>query len=134
MRVYLDPSLLTVGSTGPNGPLAPGVEEAIANLAEAGHEVVVLGSVPAGVHEARPAATIPDRGADGGSADGGWSADGWLVTTDRAACESRRRRGLRTVLVGPHEADPTLPTVRCDELARDLHGAVLVILAAEAMG
>ena len=96
----------------------------LTHLADAGHELVLLGE--------------PDHPALG---SGPWSgrADelpeahprgAWFVTADPATCGDRQA-GLRTLLIGPRPDGPR-PT-RCDQTARDLRDAVLEILAADAM-
>jgi hypothetical protein len=124
-RVFLDPGLLlTGGAAVGTRRLSPGAADALAVLADAGHEVVVIGDLPAELASRRAIRTaVAPSG-----------RTGWLVTGDRRDCERTRRRGLRTILVGPHlESDPR-PTERCDREARDLPAAALVILATEAMG
>lgn len=124
-RIYLDPRLLVTGGAAVGTRrLAPGVEEAIANLVDAGHEVLVLGDLPAEL-AGLPTMRRTERVA---------GPAGWLITSDRRDCERTRRRGLRTILVGPHAPVDLHPTERCDHEARDLAAAALVVLATEAMG
>ena len=102
----------------------PGAAERLLHLADAGHELVLVGAddrpsggtVPwAGHHPALPGE--PPRGS-------------WFVTADPATCLDFQA-GLRTVLVGPRD-EGQRPT-RCDTTARDLREAVLEILASDAM-
>ena len=111
--IYFDGSSLT----------EPGSAERLAYLAEAGHELVLVGPADdpaAGLATwAGHLTAVPDEPA-GGS---------WFVTADPETCGDRRS-GLRTMLVGPRtDQRPT----RCDGSARDLREAVLGILAADAM-
>jgi hypothetical protein len=112
--IYVDDSAL----------LEPGAADRLRHLAEAGHELVLVGL------EARPPggtqpwagyqAALPDEPARGS----------WFVTADPTTCLDYRA-GLRTILVGPR-AEAQRPT-RCDTTARDLREAVLEILASDAM-
>ena len=123
-RVFIEPGVLLQDATAERRQwVSPGIEGAIENLTEAGHDVVVLGELPAGLIERCSVA----------SAAGPIGPPGWLVTGERRDCGRSRRRGLRTILVGPSDGLEH-PTERCDLEARDLSAAALIILAAEAMG
>lgn len=104
--------------------LESGASERLLHLAEAGHELVLVGA-----DDHSPRGTVP------------WSAHlpslpsapargSWFVTADPATCLDFQA-GLRTVLVGPRD-EGQRPT-RCDMTARDLREAVLEILASDAM-
>lgn len=148
--VYIDRRLLSVqgGDEDPHTP--PAVPEALAHLAEAGLEVMVVDGLPD--FDDSGARTGDDPGAGGMGSDHGTAGarsgngrrssdgqspteavDGWLLTPDRTLCSAARRQGLRTMLVGPR-SEAHRPTERCDEEARDLGAATLGILAADAMG
>ena len=114
----------------PGARLAPRAVKALSYVAEAGHDLVLLGEGPelrlVGeslgplVHASRP--TLPD------------DALGWLVTSDPALCAgSALRVGLRTVLVGVATGDVGLARRTWDTEARDLLAAALVILGEDAM-
>jgi hypothetical protein len=111
-RVFIDRRLLSVDTSDGGRAALPGASDALAYLTDAGFDVRVVD---------RPPAWERSRGA------------AWLLTPDRADCRSARRRGCRTILVGPHTIT-TRPTERCDDEARDLSAAALALLATEAMG
>jgi hypothetical protein len=118
-RIYVDRRLLTVRSANGWTHDVPGAAEALAHLADAGHEVEVVDGVPE-IGGLKPGAEPA-------------SADTWLLTSDRSDCRIARHHGLRTMLVGPHTVTRR-PTERCDEEVRDLTVAALGILAVDAMG
>lgn len=129
-RVYVDPELLVLAGLGAPGEEpahpAPDAPEALRHLADAGHELIVLG--PPRV-EGGPGG-LPVR----------WQArlgsgrlSGWYLTADVHRCARARRSGLRTIQVGPTVASTMAPE-RCDLEARDLTAAALEILATDAMG
>ncbi len=129
-RVYVDHELLTIAtpqaSEGGSAPPAPDAPEALRHLAEAGHELVVVGPTPV------------ELGDDGPMVR--WQANlgrgrlsGWYLTGDVHRCSTARRTGLRTILVGP-PVPSTMSPERCDREARDLTTAALEILATDVMG
>jgi hypothetical protein len=133
MRVYLDPTAVTIegwdeGREEPPSVPVPGVEDAIRRLAEARYQIVAMSPLPDAVRERLgidvPVATAVPPDGDGHS---------WLITADPSACQEMRRRGIRTILVGPRRAPTPGPLVRCDLEARDLASAVIEIMANEAM-
>jgi len=140
-RVYIESSLLVLEGPGPEGRMsrpdasrpAPGALDAITNLGDAGHDVVVLLS-GAGRSPGRPQSLPPGLADLPSETDGPGvpSSGGWLVTTDLRRCE-HRPPGVRSILVGPRRPPGPRPTAHCDLEARDLGAAVLEILAREAM-
>jgi hypothetical protein len=131
IHVYVDPGVVALEperSDASGDPVTvPGAPEALGYLADALHEVVLLGYAEVPRIEGLPAdirveAELPSH-PDAGS---------WLITDDPDGC-GRRAPGLRTILVGPRRAPTNRPTVRCDVEARDLGAAVMEILAREAM-
>jgi hypothetical protein len=127
-RVYLDPAVLNV-RTGTGRDAASGVSseaaEALENLAETGHELILLTTAPValpdGFPRLRQAARIDPE-----------PSSSWYLTTDPESC-GHRRPGLRTMLVGPGPATRRATIQRCDIHTRDLHAAAIEILAREAM-
>jgi hypothetical protein len=127
-RVYLDPAVLFV-RTGPGQFVPSGVSsdaaEALANLAETGHELILLTNAPVtlpdGFPQLRQASRIDPA-----------PATSWYLTTDPESC-GHRRAGLHTMLVGPAPATRHATIQRCDIHTRDLHAAAIEILAREAM-
>lgn len=123
-RVQLRPRLLVpLGATpgigrGYGADAAADVRRALAELRDAGFEVIVTaGPVPA-----RPADPIAEA-----------APSTWLVTDDPRDCAAHRS-GLVTILVAPGGVGPGPGEVRrCDRRVRNLRGAVLEILAGEAM-
>jgi hypothetical protein len=127
-RVYLDPGVLLVrpdAAEVADPPLASDAAEALRTLADTGHELVLVGSqqvhLPDGFPRIRAAVAIDPS-----------PATAWYLTSDPELC-GRRRPGLRTVLVGPGPATHRTAIQRCDIQTRDLHAAVIEILAREAM-
>jgi hypothetical protein len=128
-RVYVDHELLVVtgvgGSTEGSPPPAPDAPDALRHLADAGHELVVLGPSPVELGEGPPVRWQASLG--------NGRVSGWYLTADVHRCASARQRGLRTVLVGPPVPTAMAPE-RCDREARDLTTAALEILATDVMG
>lgn len=129
-RVYVDHELLVVSAPGTAdeapAPRAPDAPDALRHLAEAGHELVVVGPSPV------------DLGNDGPivrwqAALGKGRLSGWYLTADVRRCSTARQHGLSTVLVGP-PVSSTMSPERCDREARDLTTAALEILATDVMG
>lgn len=123
-RIYLDPSALFVRwGGGQPEVLAPDVVAAMRDLADTGHDAVLIAegsqSVPQELAEL-PRLAAPEPG-----------HDAWLITGDRRRC-GLRRPGLRTVLVGGGR-DLGNGRGRCDAEAADLRGAVIHIASREAM-
>ncbi len=126
MRVYVDAAALTVApARGGRAALAPGALDALDLLADAGHEVLLVGR-PADV---RRLGTVRLPRVEGVPDD---ARDAWFLTGDQHSCDIRRH-GCRTVLVGPMVAQRTLPTRHCDDEVRDLNQAALLVLAADVM-
>jgi hypothetical protein len=109
--VFIDRRLLAIDMPHGGRVAVPGANDALAYLTDSGFDVRVVDAIP-DIHPSR--------------------STSWLLTSDRADCSEARRRGLRTVLVGPH-SDALRPTQRCDEEARDLSAAALGLLASDAM-
>jgi hypothetical protein len=129
-RVFIDHELLVVtqasgGSPG-MAPPAPDAVDALRHLSDGGHELVLVGPAPVEIGDSGP----PVRWQ---TSLGSGRASGWYLTADVHRCASARRRGLRTILVGP-PAPTTMAPERCDREARDLSAAALEILATDAMG
>lgn len=127
-RVYLDPGVLLVRS-GAGGPspsqVAADAAEPLNNLAEAGHELILVTTaripLPDGFPVIRESPRIDPA-----------PSTSWFLTTDPEVC-GRSRPGLRTILVGPGPTTRHATVQRCDIRSRDLHAAVMEILAREAM-
>lgn len=127
-RVYLDPGVLLVrpdAAEVADPPLASDAADALKTLADTGHELVLVSSqqvdLPDGFPKIRATMQIdPDP------------VMSWYLTSDPELC-GRRQPGLRTVLVGPGPATHRTAIQRCDIQTRDLHAAVIEILAREAM-
>lgn len=104
--------------------LEPGTAARLAHLVEAGNELVLVAPAehPAAALDIWVAhlPSLPETPAPGS----------WFFTADPATCGDRKP-GVRTVLVGPREAEQR-PT-RCDTTVRDLREGVLEVLAADAM-
>ncbi len=132
-RVYLDSSLLAEADAGHS------LEE-LEHLAAGNFELVVLrrdglagGGDPAPDGRRRSKEIVAGRELEClGEVDGERRGD-WLITADPAACGRSRPTVCRTVLIGPPPPETHHPTSRCDVVARDLRGAVLEILTADAM-
>jgi hypothetical protein len=129
-RIYVDHELLTVAGSGAatDAParIVPDAHESLGYLADAGHELIVLGPAPV---EVGPDG-LPVRWQ---SSLGRGRLSGWYLTADVRACAGARQSGLRTILVGPSAPSSGGPE-RCDRDARDLTTAALEILATDAMG
>jgi hypothetical protein len=102
----------------------PDLDDRLAHLVDAGHPLVLIGSVATATSPSQPwterrPALPPDP-----------SRGSWYITADPSTCGDRVP-GLRTVLIGPRENGPR-PT-RCDVTVRDLREAVLEVLTADAM-
>jgi hypothetical protein len=129
-RVYLDPTALTLPSSGADqgaGHVAPGATEAVERLVDAGFEVIVLGPAGAGpLRELAAAvareATLPDHLDD----------DTWFLTGDSYPSFGRPRGGT-TVLVGPRRPAGKVPLPRFDVETRDMASAAMEILTRQAM-
>ena len=104
--------------------LEPGVAGRLAHLAEAGNELVLVADA------AHPAGSLDVWAARLPSLPESPTPGSWFVTADPATCGDRQA-GLRTMLIGPREAEQR-PT-RCDSTVRDLREGVLEILASDAM-
>ena len=127
-RVYLDPGVIFVRSGASqigHATLSPDAAEAVQNLTETGHDVVLLTSSPMALPAGFPRLQQSSEIAPGPSAS-------WYLTADPEAC-GERRAGLRTMLVGPGPATRRATIQRCDIHARDLQAATIEILAREAM-
>jgi hypothetical protein len=127
-RVYLEPGVLLVPSGADqalSSRVAPDAAEALSNLAETGHELVLVTNdrvaLPDGFPDIRESPRIDPA-----------PATSWFLTTDPDLC-GRRLPGLRTVLVGPGPSTHKATIQRCDIRTRDLNAAVIEILAREAM-
>jgi hypothetical protein len=128
-RIYLDPTALVLAAGGTEGAehVAPGATDAVANLVEAGFEVVVLGDAAAEPLRALPravghAAELPEH----------LDPDAWYLTGEPHPVFGRPRGGT-TVLVGPRRPAGKLPLPRFDMEARDLPSAAMEILTRQAM-
>jgi hypothetical protein len=128
-RVYIDPDVvLSLPGAGPvNGAtVASGAREALETLVETGHDLVFVTDRTINLPPDFPAVTISDRVDAVGR--------GWFLTTDPERC-GPRRAGLQSILVGPGPSGTGHRSEihRCDITTRDLHSAVIEILAREAM-
>jgi hypothetical protein len=127
-RVYLDPGVIFVRSGASqvgHATLSPDAAEAVQNLAETGHDVILLTSSPVSLPDSFPSIRQSSRIDPGPAAS-------WYLTADPESC-GERRAGLRTMLVGPGPATRRATIQRCDVHARDLQAATIEILAREAM-
>jgi hypothetical protein len=129
-RVYFDPSVLFVQSgTGridpSSGSVSSDAAEALGNLAETGHELILLTNAPVALPDGFPNIRQSSRIDPA-------PATSWYLTADPESC-GNRRPGLRTMLVGPGPATRRAAIQRCDIQTRDLHAATIEILAREAM-
>lgn len=137
-RVYVEPTAIMLGGGFPSGAPAgvgthpaPGAIDAIDNLREAGHEVLLYRE-PASSDE-RLSQVSKLTGLTIAGSPGQPPAPGsWLITADPRHCE-RRVAGVRTILVGPRRPPGPRPTAHCDVQARDLGAAAIEILTREAM-
>lgn len=138
-RIYIEPTAMFLGA-GPGAPggdesarhPSPGVLEAIANLRDSGHEVVLL----MGSDERPQPAEGTRLGLSGlpivRRIEPVAGAVEWLITADPRLCE-QRPAGVRTILIGPRRPPGPRPTAHCDVAARDLSAAAIEILTREAM-
>ena len=126
--VYIDPEVLFVQS-GIGRAVASAASsdaaEALENLAETGHELILLSNAPIALPDGFPRL----RHASQIDPEPGTS---WYLTADPESC-GQRRPGLHTMLVGPGPATRRATIQRCDIQTRDLHAAAIEILAREAM-
>jgi hypothetical protein len=125
--VYLDPDVvLNQPGTGPidASAMASDAREALQTLAETGHQLVLVTDRPTRLPPDFPAVSTAARVAPTGR--------GWFLTTDPERC-GPRRTGMLSILVGPGPAGRRAEIHRCDIRTRDLHSAVIEILAREAM-
>jgi hypothetical protein len=129
-RVYLDPEVVLSlrGSVGPvdESTIASGAREALETLLETGHDLVFVTDRSITLPPGFPAVATSNRIDPTGR--------GWFLTTDPERC-GPRRAGLQSILVGPGPAGTGHRSEihRCDITTRDLHSAVIEILAREAM-
>ena len=128
-RIYLDPTALVLATGGAEGVehVAPGATDAVANLVEAGFEVVVLGDAAADQLRDLPGAVghaeeLPEH----------LDHDAWYLTGEPHPTFGRPRGGT-TVLVGPKRPAGKLPPPRFDMEARDIASAAMEILTRQAM-
>jgi hypothetical protein len=126
-RIYFEPGVLVarpdVEFT--EAAITPDAGESLRNLAETGHELVMVSGRPMDLPgDFPPMHAVPhiDDASDGS----------WFLTTDPELC-GPRQANLRTVLVGPGPGTHKATVQRCDVTTRDLRAAVLEILAREAM-
>ena len=127
--IYVDPSALLLAAPDEETPddlLAPGAQEALTHLVEAGFDVVLLGegvpspdALPEGLHQG---AELPQH----------LDADAWYLTGQPYPSFGRPRGGT-TVLVGPHRPEGKLPLPRFDLETRDLGATAMEILTRQAM-
>jgi hypothetical protein len=112
--IYIDPGVAGM----------PDAFDQLRHLTETGHNVFILGNLPASMEEvpflarAEELPEVPPPGS-------------WLVTSDPELCGARRPP-LTSMLLGPRPAPSPRPAPRCDAEARDLAAAVLHILGHEA--
>jgi hypothetical protein len=123
-RVYIDLGTLSTGTGVARAPDHPAMRS-LEYLAEAGHEVILVGDTDA-VPEALGALATTTVAA----APIELTETAWYLISDAERCRDRSTR-LRTVLIGSAPAPGAIH--RCDRLSRDLLAAVLEILADEAM-
>ena len=124
VRVYLDPTAVFVRiGQGEDPVLAPDASAALNDLADTGHEAVLINPNLADL----PPELEDLLGAD----DVDPNVSGWIITGDRHRCEQRYPQ-LRTVLVGGGPATDN-GRQRCDAESPDLRGAVIHIMSREAM-
>jgi hypothetical protein len=124
--VYLDPDVLLSQPGGPvdEAGVASGVRAALETLAETGHDLVVVTD--------RSVSLPPDFPEVATAARPATTGRGWFLTTDPERC-GPRRAGMQSILVGPGPAGRRAEIHRCDIRTRDIHAAVIEILAREAM-
>jgi len=128
-RIYLDPTALVLSTGGTEGVdhVAPGATDAVANLVEAGFDVVLLGGAAADPLRGLPSAVghadeLPEH----------LDQDAWYLTGEPHPVFGRPRGGT-TVLVGPRRPAGKLPLPRFDMETRDLPSAAMEILTRQAM-
>ena len=119
-RVYFDPAVLFAGPA-----VSSDAADALGNLTETGHELILLTNVPIALPDGFPHLRQTSRIDPS-------PATSWYLTADPESC-GERRPGLRTMLVGPGPATRRATIQRCDIQTRDLHAAAIEILAREAM-
>ena len=122
-QVYVD--LAATSVDGEAGASDADALRAIRYLVELGHSVSLVGesrvAEPDEIRRLGPPVTeVPLRP----------DAPAWYVTTDVDRCHGMSAR-VRTILVGAAPAPGSVR--RCDTVARDLHAAVMEILASEVM-
>jgi hypothetical protein len=121
-RVYIDPPVLFASA---GAAVSSDAAEALGNLAETGHELILLTNAPVALPDGFPHVRQSSRIDPA-------PATSWYLTTDPESC-GQRQPGLRTMLVGPGPATRRATIQRCDIQTRDLHAAAIEILAREAM-
>jgi hypothetical protein len=128
-RIYLDPTALVMSTGGTEGAehVAPGAADAVANLVEAGFEVVLLGDA---VHSSL--AHLPVEVGHADALPPHLDQDAWYLTGEPHP-EFGRPRGGTTVLVGPKRPAGKLPPPRFDMETRDIASAAMEILTRQAM-
>jgi hypothetical protein len=134
--VYVDPAALSIGGPGTATGVRPhpGAAAAVRHLVDAGYRVVLVGDGPELATAEAALAGSPAGRARGVVRRLPEDAAGWLVSNDATTCAGARGwRRLRTILVGPSVPERGLAHRPSDVEARDLIGAVLAILTAEAM-
>jgi hypothetical protein len=132
-RVYLDATAIKLGggeTPAGSGHPAPRAVDAIGNLREAGHEVLLFRDPTASAEDLSVLASL--AGLTVGTSEQAPGPGSWLITADPRHCE-RRLAGVRTILVGPRRPPGPRPTAHCDAAARDLTAAAIEILTREAM-
>lgn len=115
--IYIDPSVARM----------PDAADHLRHLLDTGHQLILIGDVPAPVLDALPGATALE------ATPASVAAGSWYVSSDPAMC-GKRLPGLQTLLVGPRLAPSPRPGPRCDAEARDLASSVLEILGRDVMG
>jgi hypothetical protein len=128
-RIYLDPTALVMSTGGTEGTehVAPGATDAVANLVEAGFDVVLLGEA---VHTSL--AELPAEVSHADALPAHLDQDSWYVTGEPHPTFGRPRGGT-TVLVGPTQPAGKLPPPRFDMETRDMASAAMEILTRQAM-
>jgi hypothetical protein len=121
-RVYIDPPVLFRSA---GAAVSSDAAEALGNLAETGHELILLTKAPVALPDGFPHLRQSPRIDPA-------AATSWYLTTDPESC-GQRQPGLRTMLVGPGPVTRRATIQRCDIQTRDLHAAAIEILAREAM-
>lgn len=127
-RVYIDPGVLFVRSGAGHvvsTTVSSEAADALHNLAETGHELILVTNSPVALPDGFPQIRQSSRIDPAPST-------AWYLTADPELC-GYRRPGLRTMLVGPGPATRRAAIQRCDIQTRDIHSATIEILAREAM-